>query len=98
MVFRPSDKPHHGINYTTLTAVWFGLLALTGVTILVSRLELGQFKVWGALAIASLKAALVIAYFMHMKYESRLLKLLLFIALFTLAIFIGFTFFDTLYR
>jgi cytochrome c oxidase subunit 4 len=33
-----------------------------------------------------------------MKYEGRLLRLLLFIALVTLAIFIGFTFFDVLYR
>jgi cytochrome c oxidase subunit 4 len=33
-----------------------------------------------------------------MKYEGRLLRWLLFLALMTLAIFIGLTFFDVLYR
>ena len=40
----------------------------------------------------------MIAVFMHMKYEGQLLRWLLFLALLTLAIFIGFTFFDVLYR
>jgi cytochrome c oxidase subunit 4 len=81
-----------------LISVWVILLGLTGLTVLISRIDLGVWKVWGALAIASLKSGLVIAFFMHMKYEGRLLKLSLFAALLTLAIFIGFTFFDVLYR
>ncbi len=93
-----SPQPNHIISYTKLTAVWLVLLALTGLTIRVSRLDLGINRVWGALAIASLKSGLVIAFFMHMKYEGRLLRWLLFVALLTLAIFIGFTFFDVLYR
>ena len=71
---------------------------LTGLTILVAQTDLGLFNVWGALAIASVKSALVIAYFMHMRYEGRLLRLCLLAALVTLAIFIGFTFFDVSYR
>ncbi len=97
---QPTDTPQspHIISYTKLTAVWLVLLALTGLTIWVSRLDLGVNRVWGALAIASLKSGLVIAFFMHMKYEGKLLRWLLFVALLTLAIFIGFTFFDVLYR
>ncbi len=86
------------ISYARLTAVWLLLICLTALTVWVSRLDLGVNRVWGALAIASVKAGLVIAFFMHMKYEGRLLRWLLFIALITLAIFIGFTFFDVLYR
>ena len=88
----------HIISYAKLTAVWLTLLALTALTIWVSRLDLGVNRVWGALAIAMLKSGLVIAFFMHMKYEGRLLRWLLFVTLLTLAIFIGFTFFDVLYR
>ena len=88
----------HIISYGKLTAVWLGLLCLTGLTVWVSRLDLGIGQVWGALAIASVKSGLVIAYFMHLRYEGRLLCWLLFVALLTLAIFIGFTFFDVLYR
>ena len=89
---------HHIVSYGTLVEVWLGLLALTAMTVWVSRLDLGIGHVWGSLAIASVKSGLVIAFFMHMKYEGRLLRWLLFLALVTLAIFIGLTFFDVLYR
>jgi len=89
---------HHIISYRTLTGIWLALLVLTGLTVGITRVELGGMKIVTALAIACVKAALVIAVFMHMKYEGRLLKGLLFLALLTLAIFIGITFFDVLYR
>ena len=89
---------HHIIRYRTLTLVWLALLALTVLTVAITRIELGGYKVAAALAIACGKATLVIAVFMHMKYEGWLLRGLLFLALVTLAIFIGFTFFDVLYR
>jgi cytochrome c oxidase subunit 4 len=92
------SEQHHIIGYGKLVSVWLALLALTGLTVLVSRMEIGIGHVWGSLAIASLKAGLVIAFFMHMRYEGRLLRGLLFTALLTLAIFIGLTFFDVLYR
>ena len=88
----------HIPGYGKLTAIWLGLLALTTLTVWISRLDLGVNRVWGALAIASVKGGLVIAFFMHMRYEGRLLRWLLFVALVTLAIFIGLTFFDVLYR
>jgi cytochrome c oxidase subunit 4 len=86
------------VTYGKLAATWLALLALTAITIWVSLQDLGIFRVWAALCIASLKAGLVIAIFMQMKYEGRLLKWLLFLALATLAIFIGLTFVDVLYR
>lgn len=92
------DNAPHIVSYAKLTVVWLILLILTGLTVWVSRLDLGAYRVWGALAIASFKGGLVIAFFMHMKYEGKLLRWLLFVALLTLAIFIGFTFFDVLYR
>jgi cytochrome c oxidase subunit 4 len=92
-----TNEPHI-IGYGKLTAVWLGLLALTALTVKVSRMDLGIGHVWGSLAIAAAKGGLVIAFFMHMRYEGRLLRWLLFVALITLAIFIGLTFFDVLYR
>ena len=89
---------HHIISYKKLTGIWLILLILTGLTVAITRIDLGAWKVFGALAIACLKAGLVIAFFMHMKYESRLLQWLLFLALATLATYIGLTFFDVLFR
>ena len=91
-------EQQHTSSYAKLTLVWLLLLALTALTVWFSRLDLGVNRVWGALAIASVKGGLVIAFFMQMKYEGRLLRWLLFVTLLTLAIFIGFTFFDVLYR
>ena len=88
----------HIISYGKLVTNWLVLLILTALTVAITRLDLGGYKVWGALTIASLKAGVVIAVFMHMRYEGRLLRWLLFVTLLTLAIFIGFTFFDVLYR
>jgi cytochrome c oxidase subunit 4 len=96
MAARTGD--HHIIGYRKLIAVWLLLLLLTLLTVWVSRLDIGIGHVWGSLAIASLKAGLVIAFFMQMRYERRLLRWLLFVALLTLAVFIGLTFFDLLYR
>ena len=89
---------HHIISFSKLASIWILLLVLTTATVVITRIDLGSFKVVGALSIACVKAGLVIAFFMHMKYESRLLRILLFVALLTLAIFIGFTFFDVLSR
>ena len=93
-----NDQSHHIVSYRKLTGIWLALLALTTLTVLITRIDLGGYKVLGALTIACVKAGLVIAVFMHMQYEGRLLRGLLFLALVTLAIFIGFTFFDVLYR
>jgi cytochrome c oxidase subunit 4 len=95
------DTAEHGehiVSYKKLASVWGALLVLTAATVAITRADLGAAKVWAALGIASLKSGLVIAFFMHMKYEARLFRIVLFVALVTLATFIGLTFFDVLYR
>ena len=93
-----SEEHAHIVPYKTFAIVWIGLLILTGVTVAVAQYNLGAMNIWVALGIATLKSGLVIAVFMHMKYESRLFQLSLFVALAILAIFIGLNFFDVLYR
>ena len=93
-----SDDSHTIVPYRTFILAWIALLVLTVVTVVVSTIDLGALNVWGAVAIASVKSGVVVAWFMHMKYEHRLLKGLLMIALVTVAIFIGLTLVDTLYR
>ena len=92
-----NEQPHI-VSYKKLVGIWLILLVLTALTVAITRVDLGGYKIVVALTIACVKAGLVIAVFMHMKYEGGLLRWLLFLTLVTLAIFIGFTFFDVLYR
>ena len=93
-----SETHAHIVPYRTFFIVWIALLVLTGITVAVAQFNLGALNVWVALGIATLKAGLVVAVFMHMQYESLLFKLSLLSALAILAIFIGMTFLDVLYR
>jgi len=93
-----SEHKHEPVPYRTFFLVWVALLTLTGITIGVSRVHLGPLNIWVALGIAALKSSLVIFIFMHLKQEARLFKIGLLVMLTILAIFIGMTFFDVLYR
>jgi len=93
-----SEEHAHIVPYKTFLYIWFALLILTGITVAVAQHHFGAWNIWIALGIATLKSSLVVAIFMHMKYESWLFKIALFSALAILAIFIGLNFFDVLYR
>jgi len=93
-----TDTHNHIVPYRTFLLVWVALLILTGATVTVAQYHFGALNIWIALGIATLKSSLVIAVFMHLKDEQPLFKLALLSALAILAIFIGLTFFDVLYR
>lgn len=92
------DQAQHLGRTKTYVAVWLALLALTATTITVAGMHLGRFSTLTALLIASIKASLVLWFFMHLKYETRLFKFILLIPIATLTVIIGLTFFDVWYR
>ena len=92
------EHAHEPVPFSIFVKVWVGLLILTATTVAVSRIHLGALNVWVALGIAALKSSLVIFFFMHLRQEMRLFKIGLLVMLTILAIFIGFTFIDVLYR
>jgi len=84
--------------FSTYILIWLGLLMLTGVTITVAGLNLGTLSVLGAIVIAAIKSTLVVLYFMHIKYEDKVFKLMLGLAIFTLVVILVLTFADVSYR
>ncbi len=92
------EHEHEPVGYGTYFLTWFSLLMLTAVTVTVAGYALGNWSVWVALIIASVKASVVLYLFMHLKYEKQLFHTMLIIILVTLIIFIGLTFTDTLFR
>ncbi len=93
-----TEEHAHLVPYKTFLLIWVALLVLTVITVAAAQFDFGALNIWIALGIATLKSSLVVAIFMHMKYEQWLFKLALLAALAILAIFIGLTFFDVLYR
>ena len=86
------------VPYGTYVLVWFGLLALTGVTITVANLHLGQFSILAAILIAAVKGTLVLMIFMNLKYEAPLFRIMLLLAIATLAVIMVLTFTDISFR
>ena len=87
------DSPH-GSGYGQLVLIWFGLLALTGLTVALAGINLGRWIIVSALTIAGIKTVLVVNVFMHLKSEERVFRVFVAVALLTFTIFIVLTFFD----
>ena len=92
------EHKHHIIPLGTYIVIWLALLVLTAVTVTAASLHFGGWSVGAAIAIATIKGTLVLMYFMHLKYEDRIFKRMLMLALFTLAVIMALTFADVIYR
>jgi cytochrome c oxidase subunit 4 len=74
----------HNVDQVYYT-IWIALLCLTVVTAAVSFVDLGPFNTIVALVIATIKALLVVLFFMHVKYTSeKLTKIVIVSAIFWL--------------
>ncbi len=89
---------NHIFEYSELFRILLFLFVLTGVTVGASYIDLGHLNVWVALIIASVKASLVLLFFMHMKFEGRVLVISFLGTIFFLGIMISFTFWDVAFR
>jgi len=67
----------HISSYTSHAIVLIILLSLTTISVLVTGWHLGALTVTVALVLASIKVSTVITYFMHVKFESLFLKLMI---------------------
>jgi cytochrome c oxidase subunit 4 len=70
-----SEQPnnnHHIIPVSTYLLVFAALMVLLVLTVAVAFFHFGMFNKVVALAIATTKAGLIMAYFMHLRYSPRL--------------------------
>ncbi len=75
----------HTMSSKLYYTIWIALLCLTVVTAAVSFVDLGRFNTVIALVIATVKALLVVLFFMHVKYTSeKLTKVVIVSAIFWL--------------
>src|SRR5215470_1822545 len=94
------DDDHHGLSHVAsikvLVATGGTLLALTIVTVLATKIDFGaNINLAIAMAIAVVKASLVILFFMHLKYDKLFHSVVFISAILAAALFVGFTLMDT---
>jgi len=88
----------HIVPVRVYLIIFVTLLVLTGVTTAVAYVNLGPLNVVVMLLIAFFKASLVILYFMHVRFTSRLTQVAAVSGFAWLALLIGLTLSDVLTR
>jgi cytochrome c oxidase subunit IV len=89
---------HHGFSHPMpvwqLIAVFLALIVLTVLTVAQASMELGNIELIASLFIATIKASLVIMFFMHMLHDKPLNAIIFLGAFIFVALFLGFTLMD----
>ena len=93
------DGEHDGIAHVTpvrlLLGVWGALMVLTIITVAVTTVDFGpRINLVVAMAIATVKAGLVVTYFMHLRWDRPFNTLVFLGSLLFVSLFISMTLFD----
>lgn len=97
-VVNPEHSDHHIVTPIQYGMVFAALLAGTILTVVAAKIDLGVFNPIIALGIACTKAVIVILFFMHVKYQSKLVKLTVMSGFFTFLVLITMTLSDYMSR
>jgi cytochrome c oxidase subunit 4 len=97
-VVNPEHGEHHIVTPIQYCMVFGTLLLFTALTVVAAYIDLGALNPVIALGIASFKAVIVILFFMHVKYQSRLVKLTVGAGFFTFLVLITMTLLDYMSR
>ena len=94
----PTEHAHVIVSPKVYAGVFGALLFFTALTVGVSYLELGVFNAVAALGIAVIKGVLVVLFFMHIRYSSKLTMLTVAAGFFTFIVLITMTMTDYISR
>jgi cytochrome c oxidase subunit 4 len=93
-----NEHAHHIVGPKVYVAILFALLVGTALTVWASFIDLGPWNPVIALAIATSKAILVVLFFMHVKYSTKLTKLTVISGIFVFLVLISMTLADYMSR
>jgi cytochrome c oxidase subunit IV len=92
------DHVGHIIPAKIYVLIWAALITLTATTVYAATLDLGVFNIVLALVIATIKGSLVVLFFMHLRYSTKLTMVTLVASLFWLFILFSLTMTDYITR
>jgi cytochrome c oxidase subunit IV len=93
-----SQEKVHIVPFRVHIIVLLALICLTLISVEITRIDLGTLTVTAALFIASIKGALVLTYFMHLKFDNSIYRIMLIGVVLLIGVVIFVTFLDYLYR
>jgi cytochrome c oxidase subunit IV len=97
-ITNPEHADHHIVTPMQYCMVYVGLLIGTVITIFAADVDMGVFNPVVALGIACTKMVIVILFFMHVKYQSNLVKMTVACGFFTFIVLITMTLTDYMSR
>lgn len=90
---------HHGVGHVVsfriLFLVWATLVVLTWVTVAATYYDFGSMNIMIALGIAVVKSALVVLFFMHLRWDNPFNAIVFISSILFLMLFISFALIDT---
>lgn len=92
-----SNEKHHIVPVKTYLIILGALLVFTLLSIAITQIDLGAFAVLGAMLFAAAKTGLIVAYFMHLKFEKKMYAWFAGIVILTFTIVIVLTFLDYMF-
>jgi cytochrome c oxidase subunit 4 len=92
------EHRQHVIASSVYVGIWAILMVLTGLTVFASYVDMGDFNIIVALTIATIKGTLVVLFFMHLYYSSKLTKVTVIAAMFFLFLLLALSLTDYLTR
>jgi len=92
------EHKHHVVPLRTYFMVWGGLVLLTYLTVRVSYHDFGEGNLIIAMLIATMKASLVVLFFMALKYDEKFNAVVFVGSLAFLSVFLILTLADTMER
>lgn len=93
-----TQPTHHVVSIGTYLMVYLALLILLGATVGAYYVNLGFWSIALGVTIAVIKAVLILLYFMHVRFSSRLVWIFAVAGFVWLAILIGLTLNDYVTR
>ncbi|MGA2903326.1 MAG: cytochrome C oxidase subunit IV family protein [Candidatus Korobacteraceae bacterium] len=88
----------HIVPVSLYVGIWACLMVLTATTVFAASVDLGIFNIVVALVIATIKGTLVVLFFMHLRYSTKLTMVTVVAAIFWLFILFSLSMTDYLTR
>jgi len=93
-----TENTRHIVPYRTYALILVVLLVLTATSVAVTQIELTRWSTLVALLLAGIKTSLVLAVFMHLKFDKAIFRIMAILIILLLIVVMVVTFLDYWFR